>query len=219
MRALARRFGKDLLQASQSGGFLWRLPARFPYRVCLTFDDGPDPAFTPRILDLLSEHGVQGAFFLVGHNVDKNPGLADEIVRRGHRVGTHTYSHREITTLGEAELADELGRGREALRRATGHDSVLFRPPRGRVSWRAIRRVVRMGYVLVHWSKTYSDYEEDGLEALLARLRTEPVRGRDIVLLHDNNQHTVEALAALLPELRARGLDLRSCLKESGGFE
>ena len=212
LKASLRRLGKEALQASLRGSFVWRLPARFPEHVCLTFDDGPDPAFTPRVLELLSDHDAQAAFFLLGRQIDQHPALACEIVRRGHVVGTHTYSHREITSLDDAELAQELAAGREALRRATGKDSVLFRPPRGVVSWPAIRKVIRLGFVLVHWSKTYSDYKRDGVPALLARIGRDPVCGRDIVLFHDNNEHTAEVLTGLLPDLRKRGFALRSTL-------
>ncbi len=216
MKARLRDLAKEVLQRSLRGGFVWRLPPRFINRVCLTFDDGPDPVFTPRFLDLLADHGVQATFFLLGSNVERHGELAREIVRRGHSVGTHTYGHTEITTFGDTELEQDLMRARESLRQVTGADSALFRPPRGRVSWRTIRTVVRLGYVLVHWSRTYSDFRADGTERLLARLREEPVRGRDIVLLHDNNPHTAQALAWLLPELSRKGLDLRVPLSLNG---
>jgi peptidoglycan-N-acetylglucosamine deacetylase len=205
VKAWLRDGAKEALQSALlRGGFVWRLPrAR---GVGLTFDDGPHPEFTPALLDLLARHRARASFFLVGARVAEHPAIARRIVAEGHTVGTHTYDHVEITTLAGEALAGELGRGRRALADATGVDSALFRPPRGRVDWSRLRAVARLGYVTVHWSRTYSDYRLDGPEPLRARILSAPMRAGDIVLLHDHNPHTLSVLDAAIPEAQARGL-------------
>jgi peptidoglycan-N-acetylglucosamine deacetylase len=205
VKAWLRDAAKEALQrALLRGSFVWRLPAGGG--VGLTFDDGPHPEFTPALLDLLARHRARASFFLVGARVDEQPALARRIVAEGHTVGTHTYDHVEITRLRGEALDLELGRGRRALSEATGVDSALFRPPRGRVDWSRLRAVARLGYVVVHWSRTYSDYRTDGPGPLRARMESSPMGGGDIVLLHDHNPHTLAALETAIPEAQARGL-------------
>jgi peptidoglycan/xylan/chitin deacetylase (PgdA/CDA1 family) len=209
MNSILRNASKEMLQrVFLRDAFLWRLPPADAGRAALTFDDGPDPVFTPRLLRVLEQERVQATFFLLGSSVERHPDLAREIVARGHTVAGHSFSHAEIPTLSAAAIADELSRTREVIRAATGVDSVLFRPPRGRTDLRSLRAVTRLGYRVVHWSRTYSDYRADGTETLLGRMRAEPVVSRDIVLLHDNNEATVEAVPTLVASSRGAGLEL-----------
>lgn len=201
-----RNAGKTLLQGMYSPQrFLWRLPAA-QTAVALTFDDGPDPVYTPAVLDLLAAHGIKATFFVIGEKVKLYPDLVRRMALEGHSIGGHTWSHQEIVGLPKAELIEQLSRCRQAIRDASGVDTVLFRPPRGRVNLTAIHRVCRLGYCLVHWAKTYSDYRRDGVAPLIARFRKDKPAARDIVLLHDHNDDTVKALAKLIPEWQAAGI-------------
>lgn len=203
MQDLVRTFSKNLLQHLVfRGGFVWRVPSG----AALTFDDGPDPEFTPPMLELLRDVGVKATFFLIGNKVREHPELAARIVAEGHSVGGHGYEHQVITAMSAAELGTDLRQCRGAIREATGVDSRLFRPPKGEVDLASIRTVRTCGYRLVHWSRTYSDYRRDGLDPLLQRMRSAAPAPGDIILLHDNNAHTVNALARVLPGWRAAGL-------------
>jgi peptidoglycan/xylan/chitin deacetylase (PgdA/CDA1 family) len=196
--------GKEVLQrALLRDTFIWRVPDGND--CALTFDDGPDTTYTPQVLELLGRHRIEATFFLVGQAAARAPELVRLILKDGHSVASHTYSHRELPTLSAADLKRELEDCRDLIRGLTGVDTNLVRPPRGRVDARSLLRMRRWGYRLVHWSKTYSDYLHDGTGALLARIRSSGLRPRDIVLLHDNNAHTVEALGEILPEWRAHG--------------
>lgn len=196
--------GKEVLQrALLRESFMWRIPHGSD--CALTFDDGPNESYTPQVLEVLGRHGIKASFFVVGESVLKAPELVRLIVKEGHAVASHTYSHRELPTLSAVELGRELGDCRDLIRQLTGVDTNLVRPPRGRVNAASLVRMSRWGYRLVHWSKTYSDYRRDGTAALLERVRTIGLRPRDIVLLHDNNAHTVEALTEILPQWRACG--------------
>jgi len=185
---------------------MWRLPVHCR-GVALTFDDGPDPDYTPALLDLLARENIRATFFLVGSNVKKHPGIAHRLVSEGHAIGGHTYDHREIVGLTPVELESEMSRCRQAIREATGVDSMLFRPPRGKVNMASIRGVCRLGYCLVHWTKTYSDYLNDGADRLVERMQKDPVRPRDIALLHDHNSDTLDALARMIPQWRRQEIE------------
>lgn len=197
---------KILLQATYSPrGFLWQLPARHR-AVALTFDDGPDPVYTPAVLDLLAAHRIKASFFVIGEKAEQYPEIVRRIAAEGHAIGGHTWSHREIVGLPTDELASELNRCRQIIRDMAGVDTVLFRPPRGRVDISSIHRVCKQGYCLVHWTKTYSDYQREGTEPLLDRFRQNEPVARDIVLLHDHNEHTIAALNMLIPQWLAKGI-------------
>lgn len=185
--------------------FLWRLPDSTNV-VALTFDDGPDPVFTPALLDLLARENVTASFFLIGSKVEQFPDIAKRLVKEGHKIGGHTHSHVEITLLSAEGINSEMERCRVAIRNATGVDTTLFRPPRGKVNFTSLRRVCSLGYLFVHWSKTYSDYVPSGSAALIKRMRDNPIKSRDIVLLHDHNQDTISALAQFIPEWKRSGI-------------
>ena len=202
MRGRVRNVSKDLLQhVLFRDGFLWRVPGARD--IALTFDDGPDPDFTPAVLDLLKELDVRATFFLVGNKVDAHPELAARLVAEGHAVGGHGYDHQVITSMSRDGLGEDLRRCAAAIGRATGLETRLFRPPKGEVDLGSIYCSVRThGYRLAHWSLTYSDYRRDGLQPLLDRMRHRPPRAGDVILLHDNNPYTVDALAKVLPDWR-----------------
>jgi peptidoglycan/xylan/chitin deacetylase (PgdA/CDA1 family) len=209
MRALIRHLSKDALQHLVfPGRFMWRLrgDAR---AVALTFDDGPHPVHTPAVLDVLARAGVQATFFVIGREVDRHPDVARRIVAEGHTIAGHSYDHEVITGRSAVELRADLERCRAAIARATGADTTLFRPPKGEVSLTSLSRVARAGFTVVHWSKTFSDYRQDGVQALTERIRSLPPVAGDILLLHDQNPYTVEALETSLPVWHAAGLCFR----------
>ncbi|HEY2037636.1 MAG TPA: polysaccharide deacetylase family protein [Steroidobacteraceae bacterium] len=198
------RLAKDVLQRHlMPGAFLWRLPGGTD--CALTFDDGPHPLHTPQILELLGRHQIKASFFLVGEYALRAPELVRRIAQEGHCVASHTFSHRELPTLSRAELDRELMACRQVLQQLTGCDTRLIRPPRGRLDARSLLLLRRWGYRLVHWSKTYSDYLQDGPAALVARIGKLGLEPRDIALFHDNNPHTVAALTEVLPRWQTAG--------------
>lgn len=202
LRNLSKEFLQQVYFRDQ---FMWRLAAGRG-AIALTFDDGPHPEFTPAVLDVLGHEKVRATFFMIGEKVEKYPEIARRVVAEGHAIAGHSYDHRPIVARERNDLARDLNRCREAIVTATGADTVLFRPPKGEVDFASIRRVCRMGYQIVHWSKTYSDYKQDGTAALIARLLADPMRPRDIGLFHDHNPYTVEALSQVIPVWRSSGL-------------
>ena len=102
--------------------------------VCLTFDDGPHPEYTPRLLDLLSRLGVRATFFLVGQEAERFPSIVRQIAEEGHVVGNHTYEHREATLISSESFLAEVLRASDYLGELSGQKVDLFRPPHGRLT-------------------------------------------------------------------------------------
>jgi len=130
-----------------------RMPAR---TIALTFDDGPDPVWTPRVLDLLRQHGAQATFFVVGAEVNKHPELVRRMLAEGHEVGSHTFTHADLASAPDWRRDLEMTLTRNAIAGATGRQVTLFRPPYSSVSsgvtaedYVAMREVARTGHVAV----------------------------------------------------------------------
>jgi peptidoglycan/xylan/chitin deacetylase (PgdA/CDA1 family) len=181
--------------------------------MALTFDDGPNPAVTPQLLDLLDRHKVHATFFLIGKHVRAFPALAKEIAQRGHTVGNHTETHRKLTFLSRRRIDQELDRCEAAIASATGKAPRWVRPPfgfRGPQLDGVVRRNGGAGVVM--WSAMARDWKPQPAERVIERLRR--ARGSDIVLLHDGDhkvlegdrRHTLAAVEYWLPRWRDLGI-------------
>ena len=169
--------------------------------VALTFDDGPHPEHTPKVLDLLDAAGAKATFFVIGHKAEKHPELVREIVRRGHAVGMHSYAHDRLFSLRSLRFVrDDLGRAVEVLEAITGERPWLFRPPVGHTSLRIARAVEELDLEVVGWSVRGVDgLARSKPERVAARVVPGLVDGA-IVLLHDaaeRDTHVPASLAAL----------------------
>ncbi len=175
--------------------------------VALTFDDGPHPQITPWILDHLDRAGAKATFFLVGKQVDLYPELAREIVRRGHQLASHSYTHRDMRRLSPLEVERELVRSRAAIRQASGVSVTLFRPPGGHYD-EVVRQASGLwGYTTVFWTANIGNYPNAQPFQIRAGLLRD-VQPGGIVLLHNGDDETVDVLPGLLDELRKRGLKM-----------
>ena len=185
-----------------------------PGAIALTFDDGPNPAITPRLLDVLDRHGVAATFFQIGERVRAFPALASEICRRGHSIGNHTDNHPRLVFLSGRSIAGQLHRCAAALESATGHRTQWMRPPygyRGPQLQSSLRQYAP-GYRVVMWSASARDWRAQSSQQIIERLRR--VKGGDIVLLHDGDhrsqeadrRHTLAGLEYWLPRWKQAGL-------------
>ena len=184
-----------------------------PGSIALTFDDGPNPAITPALLDLLASHSIRATFFLIGAHVHACPDLAREIASRGHVIGNHTHTHPALPFLSTQRIADELARCDDAIVSATHQTPRWMRPPYGFRSPFLNSVVEQRGNAgVVMWSRLARDWKPQPAGPVVQRLRR--VRGGDIVLLHDGDhravggdrRHTVEALAKWIPRWKVAGL-------------
>lgn len=196
------------------GPNLLRLPGTAARRdeVALTFDDGPAPEITPKVLDLLDQAGMKATFFVIGRHVRACPEIAAEIARRGHRVENHTDTHPHLFACYPAPLLRrEVERTQEAIEAATGRRPRLFRAPAGLrnpfLEWVLHRADLR----LVSWTRRGFDAVDPSPEAVTRRLLRGLGAG-DILLLHDGrasgggNPVVLETLPRVLDGLAARGL-------------
>jgi peptidoglycan-N-acetylglucosamine deacetylase len=184
-----------------------------PGTIALTFDDGPNPAVTPGLLDLLDRHSARATFFLIGAHVRSCPELAREIADRGHTIGNHTDTHPALPLLSARRISEELARCDEAIHFATEQRPRWMRPPYGFRS-PLLNGIIakRKGAGVVMWSRFARDWKPQPSEPVVQRLRR--VHGGDIVLLHDGDhralggdrRHTVEALAEWMPRWKDAGL-------------
>jgi len=182
MRRLTRsvRSRLDQLTLAPRFGAIVSVRTSLPM-VALTFDDGPHPDVTPRLIDMFARHGAQATHFLVGAAAKARPDLVHALTDAGHVVANHTYSHRSLARLSQAERTAELVRGREAL---GVHATDLMRPPYGHYDLACARDVVGLGMRAVMWTRHVRDWEPATADQLVERLRKAIVPGT-IVLLHE----------------------------------
>ena len=182
--------------------------------LALTFDDGPNPVVTPRLLALLERHGVRATFFLIGKHVRACPQLPAEIAARGHTLGNHTDTHPNLIWLSPPRIREELARCQESISRVIGREPAWVRPPYG-ARGPQLNSIVRQGgwAGVVMWSIWARDWNPQPPESVIQRLRR--ARGGDIVLLHDGDPHVLEgerqhilpALDFWLPRWKQAGLE------------
>lgn len=170
--------------------------------VALTFDDGPNPQFTPQILDILYEQQVPATFFLVGQQMEGQEWLVRKIAASGHEIGNHTDSHPDLTTLEEPQILEEIQKTQETLREILPDYTMKFlRPPYGRQNETVCQS---SPLPLILWEVDSGDWEDPQAEAIYTEV-IENIRDGDIVVFHDDNPETVKALEQILPALKARG--------------
>lgn len=182
-----------------------------PPAVCLTFDDGPDPYYTPRVLDVLAAEGVRASFFVLGKPAARWPRLVERMRRDGHVVASHGYSHRHPWRMGTHAVCRELWRTEQTILQITGQRPRWFRPPHGRFSPALSRQLSTLGMRPVLWSRSAVDWGPLASEAAVGRRLLDTEAG-DIVLMHDARQQinrpdiTLEVLPRLIANLRQKGL-------------
>jgi peptidoglycan/xylan/chitin deacetylase (PgdA/CDA1 family) len=195
----------------------------------ISFDDGPDPEFTPRILRALAEADVRATFFAMGYNAYRHPQLIRDILAEGHEVGNHTWSHLDQTGVDAATIRDQIVRGKDQLEHLTGSTLMGFRPPRGELTGYAQRACSEFGYDAYIWSLERGPSGTSTPAAVTAHL-VQNVQPGDIIDLHDGigrgtffphsersgalaarREVEVHALPSVLKEIKAKGITLTSC--------
>lgn len=194
----------DWLMATERHG------SRAGNQIALTFDDGPDPARTPALLDTLAAMGVKATFFVTGDQADANPELCARIAREGHQLGNHTYSHRYLPLARSRSVECELRATDRAIARAAGVVPDIARPPYGGRSPWTVRAFFRAAKRVVLWDVNSFDWKGKPAPEIAERV-LERARPGSIVLMHearDGGEVTIDAVRLLVPALRARGYDL-----------
>jgi peptidoglycan-N-acetylglucosamine deacetylase len=173
-------------------------------RIALTFDDGPHTEFTPKILSILESKNVKATFFLTGEGIKDNPELAKEIKERGHQIGNHTYLHRRLSLLSYRGILNEINKNNSLIQEVVGERPDLFRPPFGEVTPAILLCSLLLRMRLIFWSFDSEDYRDESVANI--RKRFENISAGDIVLFHEDYQHTPEVLPLVISDLLEKRL-------------
>jgi peptidoglycan/xylan/chitin deacetylase (PgdA/CDA1 family) len=178
-----------------------------PGTITFTFDDGPDHRTTPIILDQLDRFGIKGTFFINGHKFHprtaggrENQAVLRDLYNRGHYIGSHTFSHKDITILDDVGWRNEVLQVEQVVESIIGRRPWIFRPPFGRLSDATTKRLEHEGYTVVMWNLDSGDWKAKSAAALFENTRRvilENPRG-GVLLFHDTNRSTVEALPLII---------------------
>ncbi|WP_298183333.1 glycosyltransferase [Saccharomonospora sp.] len=185
-----------------------------PHTVALTFDDGPDPVWTPQILEVLNKHDVPATFFVVGSMAARHPELVRDIHESGSELGVHTFTHPDLAQVSSWRVERELDQTQMVLAGAAGVTTRLFRPPYSSTTealdnpaYDVVRKAGELGYVSVFSDIDSADWQRPGVDAIV-RNATPPDGQGGVVLLHDaggDRSQTVAALDVLIPQLKEQG--------------
>ncbi|MEU9584457.1 polysaccharide deacetylase family protein [Streptomyces werraensis] len=185
-------------------------------RLVLTFDDGPDPTWTPKVLDVLKKHDAHAVFFVTGTMASRYPDLVQRMVDEGHEIGLHTFNHPDLSLQSKKRIDWELSQNQLAITGAAGIRTSLFRPPYSsfsdamdNASWPVTQYIGSRGYLTVVNNTDSEDWKRPGVDEIIRRASPEKGEGA-IVLMHDSGgdrSQTVAALDRFLPDLKAKGYE------------
>lgn len=189
--------------------------------VALTFDDGPSPATTPRLLDILYDKGVVATFFELGTGMRNNPDISSRIIKDGHELGSHTMYHQNLGIMSAATISADLGEASAVFQEITGNTPKIMRPPYGSINDN-LRSVVNMPMII--WSVDTLDWKTRDTTAIIEEIQAS-VHDGAIILMHDIYDTTIDAAAIAIDQLRSEGYEfvtvselasLRECDLQNG---
>jgi peptidoglycan/xylan/chitin deacetylase (PgdA/CDA1 family) len=173
--------------------------------VAMTFDDGPHPKLTLKLLDLLKERGIKATFFVIGKNAADFPEVAKRIVNEGHEIANHSWTHPQLTKLSPTAFAAEISQTNEAIEKATGVRPTLMRPPYGAINATLTKRLNdEYGLTVVLWSVDPLDWKIRNADHVSSHIIKNAAPGA-IILSHDIHASTIDAMPATLDALQAKG--------------
>ena len=198
---LLRQLTKTILTACVSRRrWLTRGPRAAPGaapQIALTFDDGPHPEHTPRLLDVLAERQLTATFFAIGELAAQHPDLVRRIAAEGHELGNHTWSHGEPSRTDSRLFLDEVRRTDELLADLTGTAPRTMRPPKGELNWSKLSGLWRRGQSVVLWNVDPRDYRMTTTDDMAAWCSGYEPQDGDILLMHDNHPWAITAVGTL----------------------
>ncbi len=170
--------------------------------IALTFDDGPS-GYTEKLLDGLSEYDAKVTFFVIGSKAEKKPEIVKRAFDEGHLIGNHTYSHPRLTLKSVSDAKEEISKSSEVIKSITGVKPFFVRAPYGDVSAYQLKK---LDTFFISWSANTYDWDEDSEDEIYNRIMKKADDG-EIILLHDTNEATVNAVLRAIPELQEQGYE------------
>jgi delta-lactam-biosynthetic de-N-acetylase len=197
-------------ETDRDGNLIWHGDTS-SNKIYLTFDDGPHPEYTPKVLDILNEHDVKATFFLVGERAKRHPEIVRKIHDEGHVIGNHSFSHSDGYDIKEDSVYREIKLTDDIIRKITGIPSRYFRPPFGFFNYRYFEIAEKLGYKTVLWTFDAADWGNVSAEELEDKIISK-TKGGSIILLHDggeNREELIEALPNLIIKLKEMGFEFK----------
>ncbi|GAB6137600.1 polysaccharide deacetylase family protein [Halanaerobaculum tunisiense] len=176
-------------------------------KIAITLDGMWGADYTHRLLEIFRKHDIYVTFFFGGNWLEEYPDLVQEIVANGHEIGNHSYTHPHMTKLSAQQIKKELTRTSELIKKLTGQQPTLFRPPFGEYDNQLIKVAHELDYHVVQWTIDSLDWKDVSTDFIVNRVLENAAPG-SIVLMHNNGTHTADALAKLIPQLKERGYEI-----------
>jgi len=178
----------------------------FGRRLAITFDDGPTPGVTERVLAELKKRDIKSSFFMIGQRVAAYPDLAKKVFDDGHEVCNHSFTHPQLSKMPDMAVSLELERCQEAIDKAIGHKPVWCRPPYGAFKKTQGHLAVALGLGVVYWSVDPRDWSQPGVQKLIDTIPAQSRPG-SIILCHDLHPQTADAVPTILDKLLEQGYE------------
>ncbi|GFN33891.1 polysaccharide deacetylase family protein [Paenibacillus xylaniclasticus] len=177
--------------------------------VAFTFDDGPDPVYTPQLLDILKEAGAKATFFMIGEQIEKSPEVAARVHAEGHEIGNHTYTHPFLTKLSSEAVLDEFRKTESLIQGITDYKPTTYRPPYFDINDEVLKQTAEIGYIGCAGAANMAaqDWANPGVKQIVEKTR-ESVRNGAVFIFHDgygDRSQAVESVRILVKELTEQG--------------
>ncbi|WML51351.1 polysaccharide deacetylase family protein [Neobacillus sp. PS3-12] len=177
--------------------------------IALTFDDGPNPKYTPQVLELLKQYDAHATFFEIGYRMEQYPQIVQQVVQAGHELGNHSMTHQNEKKVGAQSMSLDIIMADKVIQKYQPNHLKLFRPPGGYIDNALLQKANQLGYKIILWSyhQDTKDWSLPGAQ-VIADHTIRNARSGDIVLLHDgggDRSRTVQALKLILPALKQQG--------------
>lgn len=174
--------------------------------VALTFDDGPDRNITPQVLKTLDKHEVKATFFMLSNNVQRNPDIAKNIVKKGHEIANHSKTHINLNSVNKSRIEFEVIQSQKEIEAATGVKPTLFRPPYGEYNQTTINLATKTDQNIIMWSVDSYDWKSRNKSKIVSEIKRQ-TRKNSIILLHDIHQPTADSLDDIIKYLSKSGYE------------
>lgn len=200
-------------------GIKTRIESASNKEVLFTFDDGPDPVVTGKVLDLLDASGAKAVFFVVGNRIDKAEHMLQEVLDRGHLIGNHSYTHWLGKPPSSREYFADIEKCQQRIFDACGYKPTLYRPPLGAVNMATITTARSLDLQIYKWSFDTNDWRlrDDATAQSQGAELADQVTHRDVILMHDDNVHTPIMVKEMLQRLATQQVDLSSFVSARTG--